>query len=114
VRVDFIDAEELEPAGAQVHRAFQNRARLAGMRRDDLPRARLARAMPIIAERTLGRSRGTLLIDAGTNSTLPASDASMRVVERLDGTTTLTRLGADRAALSLCRTLLELGALRFA
>jgi len=114
VRVDFIDAEELEPAGAQVRRAFENRARLATMRRDDLARAKLARAMPIRVERELGRSRGPLLIDAGTNSTLPASDASMRIVERLDGATTLTRLGADRAALALCRTLLELGALRFA
>ncbi|HUJ92571.1 MAG TPA: hypothetical protein VLW05_07710, partial [Gaiellaceae bacterium] len=109
-----LDSEELEPAGAQVRRAFANRARLAGMRRDELPRARLARAMPLRWERDLGRGRGLLLVDAGTNARLTASDASIRVVERLDGATTLARLGADRAALALCRELLELGALRFA
>jgi len=114
VRVDELDSEELEPAGAQVRRAFANRARLAGMRRDELPRARLARAMPLRWERDLGRGRGLLLVDAGTNARLTASDASIRVVERLDGATTLARLGADRAALALCRELLELGALRFA
>ena len=45
---------------------------------------------------------------------LPATQASARIVERLDGKTTLRRLGADRAAVALCRELLELGALRFA
>ena len=50
--------------------------------------------------------------NVGTNSVLPATATGIRVVEALDGKATLKRLGADRAALSLCRDLLELGALR--
>ena len=114
IRVDEIDEDELEPAGDQIRRAFANRARLAGLRFSDLPESRLARAMPLRVERAVGRGGGELALDAGTNSALPATATGIRVVEGLDGKTTLKRLGADRAALSLCRDLLELGALRIA
>jgi hypothetical protein len=114
VRVDEIDEDVLEPAGKQIRRAFANRARLAGMRRSDLAAARLALAMPLTIERDIGSRSGELALDAGTNSMLPATATGIRVVESLDGKATLKRLDADRAALSLCRDLLELGALRFA
>ena len=114
VRVDEIDEDSLEPAGKQIRRAFANRARLAGMRRSDLAAARLARAMPLRIERDVGRRDGELALDDGTNSVLPATATGIRVVEALNGKATLKRLGADRATLSLCRDLLELGALRFA
>ena len=114
IRVDEIDEESLEPADKQIRRAFANRARLAGMRNRDLLGARLARPMPLSFERTLGRRSGELALDGGTGSMLPATPGAAKLVERLDGKTTLRRLGADRAAVSLCRELLELGALRFA
>jgi len=113
IRVDEIDEESLEPADKQIRRAFANRARLGTMRARDLPGARLARAMPLSFERTLGRRSGELVLDGGTRSMLPATPAAARLVERLDGRTTLRRLDADRSALALCRELLELGALRF-
>jgi methylase of polypeptide subunit release factors len=113
VRVDEIDEDSLEPSGDQIRRAFANRARLAGMRFSDVPTLRLARAMPLRIARGVGRRGGELALDAGTNSELPATATGIRVVEGLNGKATLKRLGADRAALSLCRDLLELGALRF-
>jgi methylase of polypeptide subunit release factors len=114
IRVDEMDEDSLEPSGDQIRRAFANRARLAAMRYADLPASRLARAMPLRLERDIGRGGGELALDDGTNSALPATAIGIRVVEGLDSKTTLKRLGADRAALSLCRDLLELGALRFA
>jgi methylase of polypeptide subunit release factors len=114
IRVDEIDEESLEPADKQIRRAFANRARLAGIRNLDLLGMRLARAMPLSFERGLGRRSGELALDGGTRSMLPATPAAAKLVERLDGKTTLRRLGADRGAVSLCRELLELGALGFA
>ena len=114
IRVDEFDEESLESAGKQIRRAFENRARLAGMKSRDLLGARLARAMPLGFERTLGKRLGELALEGGTGSMLHATPASAKLVERLDGKTTLQRLGADGAAVSLCRELLELGALRFA
>ena len=109
VRVDEIDEDVLDPAGKQIRRAFDNRARLRG-----LEKARLARAMPLVFERQLGRRRGELVLDGGTRSVLPATSDAAAIVERLDGKTSLRRLGADARAVALCRELLELGALRFA
>ncbi len=114
VRVDEIDEESLEPAGPQIRRAFENRARLAGMRPSELLGKKLARAMPIRLERRLGGRGAELVLDGGTKSVLPATTAAVKVVERLDGSSTLKRLGADRGAVRACRELLELGALRFA
>jgi hypothetical protein len=70
--------------------------------------------MPIRLERRLGGRGVELVLDGGTRSVLPATAAAVKVVERLDGTATLKRLGADPAAVRACRELLELGALRFA
>ena len=114
IRVDEIDEDSLEPAGKQIRLAFANRARLEGMRKRDLLGARLARAMPLGYERTLGKRVGELALEGGTGSMLYATQGSAKLVERLDGKTTLQRLGADAAAVSVCRELLELGALRFA
>jgi methylase of polypeptide subunit release factors len=111
VRVDEIDEDVLEPSGKQIRRAFENRERL---RKGKLEQAALARAMPLVFERTLGAKRGELVLDGGTRSVLPASTAAAELVERLDGRATLRRLRADARAVSLCRELLELGALRFA
>ena len=111
IRVDEIDEDSLEAAGKQIRRAFANRARLDGMRNRDLLGMRLARAMPLGFERTLGKRLGELAIEGGTGSMLHATPRAAKLVERLDGKTTLQRLGADGAAVSLCRELLELGAL---
>ena len=70
--------------------------------------------MPLRFERGLGHCGGELILAASTRLLPPATAAGIRVVERLNGKATLARLGADRAAVSPCRQLLELGALRFA
>jgi methylase of polypeptide subunit release factors len=114
IRVDEIDEDSLESAGKQIRLAFANRARLTGMRNRDLLEARLARTMPLGYERTFGKRIGELALEGGTGSMLHANRASAKLVERLDGKTSLQRLGADPAAVSVCRELLELGALRFA
>ena len=114
IRVDEIDSESLEPAGDQVRRAFANRTRLDVMKNGKLPKSRLARAMRLEFSRDVGKRRGEVSIEGGTNSVLETTASAIRVVDRLDGKTTLARLGADRDAVELCRDLLELGALRFA
>jgi methylase of polypeptide subunit release factors len=113
-RVDEIDEDVLEPAAKQIRQAFANRIRLAGMRERDVREARLERALPLRLEREIGSSTAELVLDGGTRSILPTTVAAVAVVEKLDGKTTLKSLGADGRALSLCRELLELGALRFA
>ena len=62
--------------------------------------------------RDVGKRHGELSIEGGTNSVLETTASAIRVVDRLDGKTTLARLGADRDGVELCRDLLELGALR--
>jgi methylase of polypeptide subunit release factors len=111
LRIDEIDEDTLEPAGDQIRRAFANRERLA---REDLRDASLARAMPLRLEGELGRKRAEVVLDGGIGSILPTTRAAADVVERLDGKSTLRALGADARAVSLCRELLALGALRFA
>jgi methylase of polypeptide subunit release factors len=125
-RVDGIDDEALEAAGDQVRRAFEARARLAGLARaDDLLDARPALAMRVQLERELlprraGNGVGAArvqLVD-GTSSTVDTTPAALDLVEALDGRTKLRRVVARqppavrREALRLCRELLELGALR--
>jgi hypothetical protein len=70
--------------------------------------------MPLEFTRDVGKRRGELSLEGGTNSVLETTASAVRVVDGLDGRTTLARLGADRDAVELCRDLLELGALRFA
>ena len=113
IRVDEIDEETLEPAAAQVRRAFENRERLTGLGREHLLAARLARALPLRLERELGRSGAELVLGGGTGSAVPATAAAAALVERLDGKTSLRRLRPDGRGVSLVRELLELGALRF-
>jgi methylase of polypeptide subunit release factors len=113
VRIDEIDEDSLEPAGKQIRRAFANRVRLAGHRSDELRNVRLKRAMPLRVERALGAHKVELVLAGGTHSILPTATAAAEIVERLDGRTTLHRLRAGDQAVSLCRELLELGALSF-
>jgi methylase of polypeptide subunit release factors len=109
VRIDEIDEDTLEDAEKQIRRAFENRARLNG---SDLQDARLARAMPLRVERTLGAKRADVVLGEGTGSILPTTAAAAEVVELLNGRKRLRKLGADARAVKLCRELLELGALR--
>lgn len=123
-RVDAVDADRVEAAGAQVERAFAARARLAALRRpDELLGARLAPAMRLelgreVGPRRAGGARVRLL--EGTHAAVSASAEAVAVLERLDGRSTLraalvrTSARGRRDALRLVRELLALGALRFA
>jgi len=106
LRIDEIDEDTLDDADAQIRRAFKNRRRSK-----DLLDAKLARAMPLRLERTLGKKKAEVVLEEGTCSILPATPEAVDVVERLDGKKTLRKLGADKRAVKLCRELLELGAL---
>ena len=136
VRVDEIDDEVLESAGAQVERAFQARAYLARLQRSaELLDARLSLVMPLHLERELeprdGRvitAGGNIELGAGLGVAFETSAVALEVVPALDGRSTLgdvvdataarlrlseadaTRL--RRESLSVARELLELGALR--
>jgi len=124
-RVDGIDDDALETAGEQVRRAFAGRAALAELRRaDELLGARLELAMRLeLEEDVVPRRSGNATTGArvqlvdGTSSTVETTPGALDVVRRLDGTASLRRLlGRDapsvrRDALSVCRELLELGAL---
>jgi methylase of polypeptide subunit release factors len=129
-RVDELDEEDLEDAAGQVQRAFAARAQLAGLAKQaDLLDARLARAATLELEREIGPGRGArthayIHLAGGTRSTIAVSPGALDVVAALDGERTLRdvirRAGksADgailqRQALTACRELLELGALKF-
>jgi methylase of polypeptide subunit release factors len=107
LRIDEIDEDSLEDAGAQIRRAFANRAQ-----RDRLLDVPLKRAMPLRVEHAMGRKSADVVLDGGTCSILPTTPAAAALVERLDGKKTLRRLGADKQAVKLCRELLGLGALK--
>jgi len=122
-RVDGIDEDALEAAGAQVLRAFAGRAELARLRRDELIDRKLALAMRAALERELGpRARPAAVarvqLLGGTSSTIETTADALEIVDGLDGSTPLRRLlrGASpatrRSALRLCRELVELGAAR--
>jgi methylase of polypeptide subunit release factors len=110
VRIDEIDEDTLEVADAQIRRAFANRRRRA----PDLWGEQLVRAMPLRVEHVMGRRSADVVLESGTRSILPTTPTAAELVERLDGRRTLRELGADARAVSLCRELLGLGALRFA
>lgn len=118
VRIDEVEEDELDDAGDQVLRAFENRARLAELGRDDLLAARLEPAMPLSLELTLPPEREVALhLDEGTHSDLEAPREVVAVLEKLDGRIELREAvdnGYERQTLDLVRELLELGALRFA
>lgn len=126
VRVDEIDADEVDPSGEQIVRAFANRARFSEV--DDLLEARLSVAMPLLVELDVRpRRSGTAVeasrvrVEAGTWSVIDAPAVASDLVPALDGTATLAELFADfdvrgqarRDALTLCEHLVELGALEF-
>jgi len=108
-----------------VRRAFAGRAALAELARaDELLGARLELAMRVELEQDpVPRRSGNAATGArvqlvdGTSSTVETTPAALEIVQRLDGAATLNRLvgrsapGVRREALSLCRELLELGAL---
>ena len=106
LRVDEIDEDTLEDADAQIRRAFANRRN-----GKDILDVRLARAMPLLVERTLGKKKADVVLDGGTCSILPTTAVAAALVERLDGKTTLRRLRADKDAVKLCSELAKLGAL---
>jgi methylase of polypeptide subunit release factors len=108
VRIDEIDEDSLEDADKQIRRAFANRRQSSAGLLD----ARLGRAMPLRLERELGRKSAEIVLAEGTCSILPTTPAAAELVERLDGKKTLRKLGADKRAVSLCRELLGLGALK--
>jgi methylase of polypeptide subunit release factors len=111
-RIDEIDEDELEPADAQIRRAFAARAQLDGA---DMLDARLAPAGSLRVETRLRRGRtvgARVVLEEGTWPTLDVSERAAGVVAALDGRQTLRQLSAPREAVVLCRELLELGALQ--
>jgi len=133
IRADDVDVDALDIADEQILRAFAARARLAKLgRRDDLLGERLAPAATLRLETELARhspsQNAWLSLPEGMQPSVETSAAVADVVGALDGGGSLAeavqavaeqrRLStADagklrRDALSLCRELLELGALR--
>jgi len=107
LRVDEIDEDTLDDAGAQIVRAFANRPRVK-----DIVDLELQRSMALRLERTLGKRKAEIVLEEGTGSILPTTAAAAGVVELLDGRKSLRRLKADKDAVRICRELLELGALK--
>ncbi len=107
LRIDEIDEDTLEDADAQIRRAFANRGKGNG-----LLDARLKRSMALRIEHEMGRKSADVVLDGGTCSILPTTPAAAALVEKLDGKRTLRKLGADKRAVSLCRELVGLGALK--
>jgi methylase of polypeptide subunit release factors len=136
-RVDEIDEDDLDDAGAQVERAFAARARLSELGSPaELLDARLAVASALSLEHELEPRKGrpavvaaSIHLDEGTNSTVEATPRVLDVIASLDGNTGLgdvVQASADRLrlseqetsqlrrdALEAARELLELGALEF-
>jgi len=125
IRVDAVDADELDVADEQIQRAFASRARLAELRRDDLLDARVAPAAPLQLETDLEPGRGAVgarvYMPEGTHpvveTSVPAADVLRALDRRADLRAAIERT-SDRArtndVLALCRELLEVGALSFA
>jgi methylase of polypeptide subunit release factors len=129
IRIDEVEEDELDGAGDQVLRAFENRERLAGMRSADLLDEKLAPAMPLRAEvplPTRSRDHAVVHVDDGTYASVEAAPRAADVIGELDGERTLRKAirvvagrfevpaqTLERQALKLVRELLELGALRF-
>ncbi|HKT44529.1 MAG TPA: methyltransferase [Gaiellaceae bacterium] len=107
LRIDEIDEDTLEDADEQIRRAFANRAR-----KKDVRDVKLVRAMPLLVEHEMGKRSANVVLEDGTCSILPTTFAAAELVDRLDGKKTLRRLGADARTVSLCRDLVELGALK--
>jgi len=110
-RIDEVDEDELDVASAQIQRAFAARARLDGA---DLRDALLASPHDLRVDTQVenGRAVGArVVLEEGTWPELEAAARAAELVAGLDGSRTLRDLSASRDAVSLCRELLELGAL---
>jgi hypothetical protein len=112
VRIDDADPDELDPADAQIRRAFAARERLARLKPKQLRDRTLTAAPSLRADIELapGRpARATVHLDEGTHPVLDATPEAAEDVIALDGG---GRVG--RETVGLARELLELGALEFA
>jgi methylase of polypeptide subunit release factors len=134
-RVDSIEEDDVEDASEQIAHAFESRARLEELGRNDLLESMLSVAMPLRLEHELHPTpEAPVPVDAiaalatGTNSAVETTPDALEVLGLLDGETSLEdaveevgdlhELDDDelrefrRDVLDLCRELLELGALR--
>jgi methylase of polypeptide subunit release factors len=135
-RVDSIDEDLLEDAGAQIQRAFAARARLSELTTKGLLEERISPASSLRLERELEPRRGavavvgaTVQLAEGTNTAVDVRPAVLDVIESFDARlrlrevvqTVADRLGLSereaarvrRETLDVVRELLELGALSF-
>jgi methylase of polypeptide subunit release factors len=135
VRVDSIDEDDVEEASEQIERAFETRARLEELGRNDLLDASLSVAIPLRLEHELEptpdapvATDAVVSLAAGTNSAVETTPDALEILGLLDGETPLEdvvdtvadlhELDDDelrefrRDVLDLCEELLELGALR--
>lgn len=134
VRVDPVDADDVEEASDQVLRAFEARKRLRGVSRDALLDARLSPAVAVRLEQELEPDDGgTDVVESrvglaeGTKHALETSSTGLDIVASLDGRASLREVIAEtadelglsqqettqlrRETLRLARELLELGGL---
>jgi hypothetical protein len=135
VRVDPVDADDVEEASDQVLRAFEARKRLRGLRRDALLDVPLSPTVALRLEQELEPDEGggsdvveaRIQLAEGTKHALETSSAALEIVTALDGRMPLGEVIAEtadelglgerettrlrREGLRLARELLELGAL---
>lgn len=136
VRTDVVDSDDVEETGDQVERAFEARARLAGLEREaDLLEERLGAAMAMRLEYDLDPRRGSpvvsdarVLLLEGTNQVVDSTAEGLELIAALDAgqplsasiETVVGKLGLSpaaaaelrREAIDVCTELLELGAMR--
>jgi methylase of polypeptide subunit release factors len=103
-RIDEVDEDQLDPADAQIRRAFAARAALNGY---DLLDARLEPVDTLRVKTHARRARVTL--EEGIWSQLDVSLGAAALLRKLDGRP-LRDLSPNDAAIAACRELLELGA----
>jgi methylase of polypeptide subunit release factors len=135
VRVDPVDADDVEEASDQLLRAFEARKRLRGLARDALLDVPLSPTVALRLQEELEPDDGggsdvveaSIQLAEGTKHTLETSSAALDIVTALDGRTPLGEVIAEtadelglgarettrlrREGLRLARELLELGAL---
>ncbi len=103
-RIDEVDEEQLDPADAQIRRAFAARAALNGY---DMLDAKLE---PVETLRVKKRSRSArVTLEEGIWSQLDVPLGVAALLKKLDGRP-LRELRPNDAAVAACRELLELGA----
>ena len=103
-RIDEVDEDQLDPADAQIRRAFAARAALNGY---DVLDAKLE---PVDTLRVKKRSRSArVTLEEGIWSQLDVPLGVVALLEKLDGRS-LRELRPNDAAVAACRELLELGA----